>query len=98
MRRLQVGEVCASGITFINSNYDGALVHGSGRIIMVLGVVLMSGFVFLKNLRQLEIAGDFGFIVVLIMVIVIVVGPHLSLRSMAQRQAYHIDRNFWGEQ
>ena len=76
---LQVGEVCASGITFINSNYDGVLVHGSGRIIMVLGVILMSGFVFLRNLRQLEIAGDFGFIVVLIMVIVIMVGTQLTL-------------------
>lgn len=79
---MQVGEVCASGITFINSNYNGALVHGSGRIIMVLGVILMSGFVFLCNLRQLEIAGDFGFIVVLIMVIVIVVdcpGLHRTL-------------------
>lgn len=55
------------------------LVHGSGRIIMVLGVILMSGFVFLRNLRQLEIAGDFGFIVVLIMVIVIMVGTQLTL-------------------
>lgn len=69
----QVGEVCASGITFINANYNGVLVHGSGRIIMILGVILMSAFVFLRNLRQLEIAGDFGFIVVLIMVIVIMV-------------------------
>ena len=69
----QVGEVCASGITFINANYNGVLVHGSGRIIMILGVILMSAFVFLRNLRQLEIAGDFGFIVVLVMVIVIMV-------------------------
>ena len=71
----QVGEVCASGISFINSNYNGVLVHGNGRIIMVLGVIVMSAFVFLRNLRQLEIAGDFGFIVVLIMVIVIMVRP-----------------------
>ena len=40
---------------------------------MVLGVIVMSAFVFMRNLRQLEIAGDFGFIVVLIMVIVIMV-------------------------
>lgn len=67
----QVGEVCASGIQFINSSYNGVLVQGSGRIVMVIGTILMSAFVFLRNLRQLEIAGDFGFIIVLIMVIVI---------------------------
>lgn len=39
----------------------------------------MSAFVFLRNLRQLEIAGDFGFIVVLIMVIVIVVSSTARL-------------------
>ena len=91
----QVGEVCASGITFINSNYNGALVHGSGRIIMVLGVVLMSAFVFLRNLRQLEIAGDFGFIVVLIMVIVIMVRNSLTLKQYSfhvsfKKPVYHV--------
>lgn len=78
---LKVGEVCASGITFINSSYHGVLVQGSGRIIMVLGVTVMSGFIFLRNYRHLEIAGDCGFLVVFIMVVVIVVSCLSSSES-----------------
>lgn len=69
----QVGETCASGILLINAHAPGALVDGSGRVIMVIAVVLMAGFVFMRHLRQLEYVGDAGVIVVLIMVVVIVV-------------------------
>ena len=68
-----MGEVCASGILLVSSNPPGALVNGSGRVIMVIAVIAMSAFIFLRNLRQLELFGDAGIVVVFIMVVVIMV-------------------------
>ena len=70
---LQVGETCASGITFINQNAPEALVGGNGRLIMGLATIVCGMFVFAKSYRSLEILGDFGFSTILVMVIVIMV-------------------------
>ena len=70
---MKVGEVCASGILFINEDAPKALVNGSGRILMVIAVLAMAGFVFAKSYRSLELVGDCGFVVVVVMVIVVMV-------------------------
>ena len=80
---MKVGEVCASGILFINEDAPKALVNGSGRILMVIAVLAMAGFVFAKSYRSLELVGDCGFVVVVVMVIVVMVShrSHLFFSS-----------------
>lgn len=56
--------------------------NGSGRVVMVIAVILMSAFIFLRNLRQLEFFGDFGVIMVLIMVTVIMVSDLLPCNAL----------------
>ncbi|KAK9862347.1 hypothetical protein WJX84_001539 [Apatococcus fuscideae] len=66
----QAGEVMAAGINYINPNYTGIMVQGNGRIIMLLAMIVIAPLSLLHELRKLEIAGDFGILVVIVLVLV----------------------------
>ncbi|KAG0630426.1 hypothetical protein M758_1G177400 [Ceratodon purpureus] len=75
----QVGEAGAIGLTSIWPNTPGALINGSGRLLMVLATaVVIWPLCLVSRLRQLEYAGMAGTVIVLWLVGVTVVEASIN--------------------
>lgn len=48
----QTGEVMAAGINYINPNYTGIMVQGSGRLIMLISMIVVAPLSLLRELRE----------------------------------------------
>ena len=51
----QVGEVMAAGINYINPDYTGVMVQGSGRLIMLISLIIIAPLSLLRELREVNL-------------------------------------------